>query len=132
MYALLRLLERPCPPPPMPRSGSSRSPERSPPVARQLPTRRPLHTRWGICPCHFLSSSHPFLPPDPAAAAKSLQSCPTLCDPIDASPPGSPDHAILQAGVLEWGAISLFDDISKEGVCWLCRGKEMKNTLLGK
>ena len=41
-----------------------------------------------------------------AAAAKSLQSCPTLCDPIDGSPPGSPVSGILQAGVLEWGAIA--------------------------
>ena len=40
------------------------------------------------------------------AAAKSLQSCPTLCDPIDGSPPGSPVPGILQAGVLEWVAIS--------------------------
>ena len=36
------------------------------------------------------------------AAAKSLQSCPTLCDPIDDSPPGSSIHEILQARVLEW------------------------------
>ena len=41
-----------------------------------------------------------------AAAAKSLQSCPTLCDPIDGSPPGSPVLGILQARVLEWGAIA--------------------------
>ena len=41
-----------------------------------------------------------------AAAAKSLQSCPTLCDPIDGSPPGSPISGILQAGTLEWVAIS--------------------------
>ena len=40
-----------------------------------------------------------------AAAAKSLQSCSTLCDPIDGSPPGSPVHGIFQAGGLEWGAI---------------------------
>ena len=40
-----------------------------------------------------------------AAAAKSLQSCPTLCDPIDGSPPGSPVPGILQARTLEWGAI---------------------------
>ena len=40
------------------------------------------------------------------AAAKSLQSCPTLCDLIDGSPPGSPDPGILQAGTLEWVAIS--------------------------
>ena len=41
-----------------------------------------------------------------AAAAKSLQSCPTLCDPIDGSPPGSPVRGILQARTLEWVAIS--------------------------
>jgi len=40
-----------------------------------------------------------------AAAAKSLQSCPTLCDPIDVSPPGSPAPGILQARTLEWVAI---------------------------
>ena len=42
----------------------------------------------------------------PAAAAKSLQLCPTLCDPIDSSPPGSPIPGILQARALEWVAIS--------------------------
>ena len=41
-----------------------------------------------------------------AAAAKSLQLCPTLCDPIDGSPPGSPIPGILQARTLEWVAIS--------------------------
>ena len=41
-----------------------------------------------------------------AAAAKSLQSCLTLCDPIDSSPPGSPVPGILQARILEWVAIS--------------------------
>jgi len=41
-----------------------------------------------------------------AAAAKSLQSCPTLCDPIDSSPPGSPIPGILKARTLEWVAIS--------------------------
>ena len=41
-----------------------------------------------------------------AAAAKLLQSCPTLCDPIDGSPPGSSVPGILQAGTLEWVAIS--------------------------
>ena len=43
---------------------------------------------------------------DAAAAAKSLQSCLTLCDPIDRSPPGSPVPGILQARTLEWVAIS--------------------------
>ena len=41
-----------------------------------------------------------------AAAAKSLQSCPTLCDPVDGSPPGSPVSGILQARTLEWVATS--------------------------
>ena len=41
-----------------------------------------------------------------ATAAKSLQSCPTLCDPIDGSPPGSPVPGILQARTLEWVATS--------------------------
>ena len=39
--------------------------------------------------------------------AKSLQSCPTLCNPIDGSPPGSPVPGILQARTLEWAAISI-------------------------
>ena len=44
-----------------------------------------------------------------AAAAKSLQLCPTLCDPIDGSPPGSPVPGILQARTLEWVAISFYN-----------------------
>ena len=44
-----------------------------------------------------------------AAAAKSLQSCPTLCDPMDCSPPGSSIHGIFQARVLEWRAIAFSD-----------------------
>ena len=54
-----------------------------------------------------VSSYFPFFTPSSAAAAaKSLQSCPTLCDPIDGSPPGSPVPGILQAITLEWVAIS--------------------------
>ena len=41
-----------------------------------------------------------------AAAAKSLQSCPTLCNPIDGSPPGSSVHGSFQARLLEWVAIA--------------------------
>ena len=60
---------------------------------------------------HNLTDLTYFLAPEhtqtaAAAAAKSLQSCPTLCDPIDGSPPGSPVPAILQARTLEWVAIS--------------------------
>ena len=51
---------------------------------------------------HCLGSS----PSSAAAAAKLLQSCPTLCDPIDCSLPGFSVHGILQARTLEWVAIS--------------------------
>ena len=50
----------------------------------------------------------------PAAAAKWLQSCPTLCDPIDGSPPGSSVPGLLQARTLEWIAIS-FSRLYPEG-----------------
>ena len=49
-----------------------------------------------------------------AAAAKSLQSCLTLCDPIDGSPPSSPLPGILQARTLEWVAISFSNDESEK------------------
>ena len=49
-----------------------------------------------------------------AAAAKLLQSCPTLCDPIDGSPPGSSIPGILQARTLEWVAISFSDHESEK------------------
>ena len=48
-----------------------------------------------------------------AAAAKSLQSCLTLCDPMDGSPPGSPVPGILQARTLEWVAISFSKGFSQ-------------------
>ena len=54
-----------------------------------------------------------------AAAAKSLQSCPTLYDPIDSSPPGSPVPGIFQARVLEWGAIA-FSDVSSTPLLLAC------------
>ena len=49
-----------------------------------------------------------------AAAAKSVQSCLTLCDPIDGSPPGSPVPGILQARTLEWVAISFSMKVKSE------------------
>jgi len=63
------------------------------PIDRQMDKNNVLytHTQWNIAA---------------AAAAKSLQSCPTLCDPIDGSPSGSPVPGILQARTLEWVAIS--------------------------
>ena len=51
-----------------------------------------------------------------AAAAKSLQSCPTLCDRRDSSPPGSPVPGILQARVLEWVAIAFSVPGSTSGI----------------
>ena len=50
-----------------------------------------------------------------AAAAKSPQTCPTLCDPIDGSPSGSPVRGIFQARVLEWGAWCLIRHIFLHG-----------------
>ena len=50
---------------------------------------------------NFIDALHRYT----AAAAKVLQSCPTLCDPIDGSPPGSSIPGILQARILEWVAI---------------------------
>ena len=48
-------------------------------------------------------------------AGKSLQSCPTLCDPVDCSLPGSSVHGIFQARVLEWGAIAFcISDLTKD------------------
>ena len=51
-----------------------------------------------------------------AAAAKSLQSCPTLCDPMDGSPPGSPVPGILQARTPEWVAISFSRGQPRKGL----------------
>ena len=55
-----------------------------------------------------------------AAAAKSLQSCPTLSDPIDSNPPGSPVPGILQARTLEWVAISFYNAWK-----WKVKGKSL-------
>ena len=84
-----------------------------------LPLTSRISTLTWQCPCtwpHLEEALHlsilfgdffPYIPVFPAAAAaKSLQLCPTLCDPIDGSPPGSPVPGILQARTLEWVAIS--------------------------
>ena len=76
---------------------------------------RPFRWLWGPLgrPQSFRDSSEAWRPENPfrvtavaAAAAKSLQSCLTLCGPIEGSPPGSPVPGILQAGTLQWVAIS--------------------------
>ena len=60
-----------------------------------------------------------------AAAAKSLQSCPTLSDPMDWSLPGSPVHGIFQARVLEWGAIAFSSKNVYKCVCSLLHFKTL-------
>ena len=60
-----------------------------------------------------------------AAAAKSLQSCPTLCDPVGSSPPGCPVPGVLQARILEWVAIS-FSNACK----WKVKGKSLSRVWL--
>ena len=74
-------------------------------MATRLPFRGEYQRRYAqavvvLLGCFILST---------AAAAKSLQSCPTPCSPIDGSPPGSPVPGVLQARVLEWGAIAFSD-----------------------
>ena len=66
---------------------------------------------WQIVDRSWMTETFPLPVPNlpqalSAAAAKSLQSCPTLCDPTDVSPPGSSIHGIFQARVLEWVAIA--------------------------
>ena len=63
-------------------------------------------TPWGEILAQISLDMHSGLLAFAAAAAKSLQSCPTLCDPIDGGPPGSPVPGILQARTVEWVAIS--------------------------
>ena len=66
-----------------------------------------VQTRFCLCPVKSLFLQSCVSSGSSAVAAKSLQSCPTLCDPIDGSPRGSPIPEILQARTLEWVAISL-------------------------
>jgi len=61
---------------------------------------------FSVVPCWSLLVTYYIYSAAAAAAAKSLQSCPTLCNPIDGSPPGSAVPGILQARTLEWVAIS--------------------------
>ena len=82
-----------------------------------------FHTSWFWG--GFLGATT-FLPiTDLAAAAKSLQLCPTLCNPIDGSPPGSPVPGILQARTLEWVAIS-FSNAWK----WIVKVKSLSHVQL--
>ena len=60
--------------------------------------------------------------------AKSLQSCPTLCDPIDSSPPGSPVPGILQARTLEWVTVPSSRDLHDPGI----EPASLKSTCIGR
>ena len=68
----------------------------------------------------FSSQEHwsglPFPSPMYESESEVAQSCPTLCDPIDGSPPGSPVPGILQARTLEWVAISFSGDLPDPGI----------------
>ena len=66
----------------------------------------PTHLELDILECEVKWALGSITMNKAAAAAKSLQSCPTLCDPIDGSPQGSPVPGILQARTMEWVAIS--------------------------
>ena len=78
----------------------------------------------GAFAVHLKLSQHCLLIAYAAAATpKSLQSCPTLCNPIDGSPPGSPVPGILQARILEWVAIS-----SSSAWKWKVKGKLLSPT----
>ena len=90
-------------------------------------TELPSPTQVALKPNSFLSESEEvwYIQWAATAAAASLQSCPTLCDPIDGSPPGSPVPGILQAGTLEWVAIS-FSNVWK----WKVKVKSLSRVRL--
>ena len=80
--------------------GGCREEKRGKEEEREISILGPEHSSFSLEFCSTSCSAAA------AAAAKSLQLCPTLCDPIDGSPPGSPVPGILQARTLEWVAIS--------------------------
>ena len=84
-----------------------------------------LQIKVSIHHLHYLFAIHCVTLFAAAAAAKSLQSCPTLCNPIDGSPPGSAVPGILQARTLEWVAIS-FSNAWK----WKAKGKSLSRVRL--
>ena len=93
------------------------------------PTVKPEKPQWSLTywlTLQLIISYHlPFITVNSVAAAKSLQSCPIMCEPIDGSPPGSPVPGILQARTLEWVAIS-FSNAWK----WKVKGKPLSRVRL--
>ena len=76
----------------------------------------PQRGKHGFNRCNSEEDGRKYSLQESAAAAESLQSCPTLCEPIDGSPPGSHVPGILQARILEWVAISFSN-------AWKCKVK---------
>ena len=93
---------------PRPSNATLKSPKKHFPAQAQLGGLKEDDSLWFSCEWSdsFWWYGTPLKPALAAAAAKSLQSCPTLCHPIDCSPSGSPVPGILQARTLEWVAIS--------------------------
>ena len=98
-------------------------------ATREAPSEIPTHCTSLFSPCEVLSALSQKLVVSTSekthAAAKSLQSCPTLCNPIDGSPPGSPVPGILQARTLEWVAISFSNARN-----WKVKVKSLSSILL--
>ena len=92
---------------------------------RGIKTRMELWKNSWLGECWHCCRLRDFTQSEESAAAKSLQSCPTLCDPIDVSPRGAPVPGILQARTLEWVAIS-FSNAGK----WKVRVKSLSRVRL--
>ena len=104
-------------------NSSCLTPGQTPTVAPyKEPACPPWASKWAMNLLLVPTSPTPYFS---AATAKSLQSCPTLCDSIDGSPPGSPIPGILQARTLEWAAIS-FSNAWK----WKVKGKSLSRVRL--
>ena len=88
--------------------------------------------RWSSSPPRRAPGWEPLgSTPEAAAAAKSLQSCPTLCDPIDGSPPDSPVPGILQARTVEWVAISFCNAEERVSILSACLTPTLSPTHTG-
>ena len=97
----------------------------------QLSESQGNHYIWEVSSVNWWDALKTATPAAAAAAAKSLQSCPTLCDPIDCSLPGSPVPGILQARKLEWVSIS-FSSAHWNGLHFFLQCMKVKVKLLSR